>query len=204
MPFCPSLLQGGVACGKIEGADPPALAKRVQEFANERVVDKAEGAGAEGMKPELKARLRKLIRWGVTEQQCCTCIVLSRPDRSTVGLCRGMIYDRVIWEQMLSLFFYAKNEMEKKGGGSTCKKGYVVGRPNSVASQPLLRPTNAKRVHVTSNKASPANISTHHIIPIACLSTFTVTRSLQFTLTTMYQFLLFHVLPDVTPDLQYS
>jgi len=53
-----------VACGKIEGADPPALAKRVQELANQRVDEKAKGEGVEGMQPELRAKLKKLIRCG--------------------------------------------------------------------------------------------------------------------------------------------
>jgi len=57
-------LQDGVACGKIEGADPPALAKRVQELANQRVDEKAKGEGVEGMQPELRAKLKKLIRCG--------------------------------------------------------------------------------------------------------------------------------------------
>lgn len=59
-------MQNGVACGKVEGADPPTLAKRVQELAAERVTEKAKGDGADTMQPELKAKLKKLIRCAVT------------------------------------------------------------------------------------------------------------------------------------------
>ena len=59
-------VQNGVACGKVEGADPPTLAKRVQELAAERVAEKAEGGGKDGMEPELQAKLKKLIRCAVT------------------------------------------------------------------------------------------------------------------------------------------
>lgn len=47
---------------KIEGADPPALAKRVQELSNERVSEKTEGTGTEGVSAELQAKLKQLIR----------------------------------------------------------------------------------------------------------------------------------------------
>lgn len=61
-------VQNGVACGKIEGADPPILAKRVQELAAERVAEKAKGKGdgVDGLDPELQAKLKKLIRCGLT------------------------------------------------------------------------------------------------------------------------------------------
>lgn len=56
------LLKGGVVFGKVEGADPPVLAKRVQELANERLADKeAVGDGAGGLEPELRAKLKRLI-----------------------------------------------------------------------------------------------------------------------------------------------
>eukprot|EP00903_Cladosiphon_okamuranus_P009420 g8984.t1 len=55
------LLKNGVACGKIEGADPPTLAKRVQELATEHIADKTAGDGLDGMQLELKAKLKKLI-----------------------------------------------------------------------------------------------------------------------------------------------
>lgn len=55
-------MQGGAACDKLEGADPPALAKRVQELANERVPEKMETGGTGGMQPDLEAKLKKLIR----------------------------------------------------------------------------------------------------------------------------------------------
>lgn len=59
------IAQGGVAYGKVEGADPPVLAKRVQELANERLPDKeAVGDGAGGVEPELQAKLKRLIRCG--------------------------------------------------------------------------------------------------------------------------------------------
>lgn len=55
-------MQGGAACGRIEGADPPTLAKRVQELANEKAAQqKAKGDGVEGMQPELKAKLKSII-----------------------------------------------------------------------------------------------------------------------------------------------
>lgn len=54
-----------MACGKIEGADPPTLAKRVQELAAERVAEKAKADGLDGMQPELQAKLKKLIRCGL-------------------------------------------------------------------------------------------------------------------------------------------
>lgn len=55
--------QEGVMFGKVEGADPPVLAKRVQELANERLADKeAVGDGAGGVEPELQAKLKRLIR----------------------------------------------------------------------------------------------------------------------------------------------
>lgn len=53
--------QGGAACGRIEGADPPTLAQRVQELANEHVAQKSKGDGVEGMQPELKAKLKSII-----------------------------------------------------------------------------------------------------------------------------------------------
>ena len=57
--------QGGLTYGKVEGADPPVLAKRVQELANERLPDKeAVADGAEGVEPELAAKLKRLIRFG--------------------------------------------------------------------------------------------------------------------------------------------
>lgn len=57
--------QEGVTFGKVEGADPPFLAKRVQELANERLSDKeAVGDGAGGVEPELQAKLKRLIRCG--------------------------------------------------------------------------------------------------------------------------------------------
>ncbi|CBJ49167.1 glutaredoxin [Ectocarpus siliculosus] len=56
------LVKGGAACGRIEGADPPTLAKRVQELANEHVAQqKSKGDGVEGMQPELKAKLKSII-----------------------------------------------------------------------------------------------------------------------------------------------
>eukprot|EP00904_Undaria_pinnatifida_P001553 jgi/Undpi1/11399/HiC_scaffold_30.g13696.m1 len=56
------LLKGGLTYGKVEGADPPVLAKRVQELANERLPDKeAVADGAEGVEPELAAKLKRLI-----------------------------------------------------------------------------------------------------------------------------------------------
>lgn len=64
-------MQNGVACGKIEGADPPTLAKRVQELAAERVADKATEDGLDGMQPELRAKLGKLVRCGQTKYQGC-------------------------------------------------------------------------------------------------------------------------------------
>lgn len=54
-------MQGGAACGRIEGADPPTLAKRVQELANEHVPQKSKGDGVEEMQPELKAKLKSII-----------------------------------------------------------------------------------------------------------------------------------------------
>lgn len=57
--------QGGVVFGKVEGADPPVLAKRVQELANERLPDKqAVRDAAGGLEPELRAKLKRLIRCG--------------------------------------------------------------------------------------------------------------------------------------------
>lgn len=58
------LPQGDAVSGKLEGADPPALAKRVQELANERVSEKAAVGSALGVEPQLQAKLRKLIRCG--------------------------------------------------------------------------------------------------------------------------------------------
>ena len=55
-------VQNGVECGRIEGADPPTLAKRVQELAAEHVAEQAKGDGVDGMQPELQAKLKKLIR----------------------------------------------------------------------------------------------------------------------------------------------
>ncbi|CAB1105138.1 unnamed protein product [Ectocarpus sp. CCAP 1310/34] len=58
----PTFVLGGAACGRIEGADPSTLAKRVQELANEQVAQqKAKGDGVEGMQPELKAKLKSII-----------------------------------------------------------------------------------------------------------------------------------------------
>lgn len=54
--------QGGTACDKLEGADPPVLAKLVQELATERVTEKTATAGVEGVQPDLEAKLKKLIR----------------------------------------------------------------------------------------------------------------------------------------------
>lgn len=77
-------MQNGVACGKIEGADPPTLAKRVQELAAERVAEKAdgEGGGLDQMQPELQAKLKKLIRCVLW---CWGCLQRSRWD--VVRLC---------------------------------------------------------------------------------------------------------------------
>ena len=52
-----------MACGKLEGADPPTLAKRMQEFANERVRSDAPEAGrTDGISAELQTKLQKLTR----------------------------------------------------------------------------------------------------------------------------------------------
>ncbi|CAM9108138.1 unnamed protein product [Ascophyllum nodosum] len=57
------LMKGTVACGKLEGADPPTLAKRMQEFANERVRSDAPEAGrTDGISAELQTKLQKLTR----------------------------------------------------------------------------------------------------------------------------------------------
>lgn len=54
--------KAGVPCGKIEGADPPTLAKRVQELANEPAPSESKQEGVDGVHPELQAKLKKLIR----------------------------------------------------------------------------------------------------------------------------------------------
>lgn len=51
-------------CGKVEGADPPSLTKRVQEFANEVVPNGAAdggGDGAAGLQAELRSKIKSLI-----------------------------------------------------------------------------------------------------------------------------------------------
>lgn len=84
-PFATSVVQGGVACGKIEGADPPALAKRVQELANEHVAEKGEGGKVDGVEPALQAKLKKIIR---CEQGGCRRFTLaSRYGRLTAWCC---------------------------------------------------------------------------------------------------------------------
>ncbi|CAM9742590.1 unnamed protein product [Scytosiphon promiscuus] len=56
------LLKAGVPCGKIEGADPPVLAKRVQELASEPTASGSKEEGADRvLQPELHAKLKKLI-----------------------------------------------------------------------------------------------------------------------------------------------
>lgn len=57
--------QAGAVCDKVEGADPPALAKRIQEFANERVPEKGADGGADGaagLPSDLRSKLKSLIR----------------------------------------------------------------------------------------------------------------------------------------------
>lgn len=56
--------KAGVTCGKIEGADPPTLAKRVQDLANEPVTGESKAEGVDGVQPEMQAKLKKLIRCG--------------------------------------------------------------------------------------------------------------------------------------------
>lgn len=55
--------QEGAACGKVEGANPLALSKRLQEFAKDIVPSEATNSGGfDKLSEVLQAKLEKLIR----------------------------------------------------------------------------------------------------------------------------------------------
>lgn len=63
--------QGNVVCGRIEGADPPELSKRVQKLADDNATEKDETglpAPHQGLTPELRVKLSKLVRYSFAHE----------------------------------------------------------------------------------------------------------------------------------------
>lgn len=66
MPFSPTSIgdsQDGAACGKVEGANPLALSKRLHEFSTSIIPSEDTNSGGfDKLAGSLRAKLEKLIR----------------------------------------------------------------------------------------------------------------------------------------------
>lgn len=115
-----SVVQEGVACGKIEGADPPALAKRVQELANERVAEKGKGEKVGGVEPALQAKLKKIIRCESREAVCVSLWQRCMVNSLALHVAREVICFMRMWRKL---------------GASSC----LIDRPNQPLQAHILQ-----------------------------------------------------------------